>query len=619
MNKRKSPSDGFSAAKTAMKKARSDIPIHSRRLLVQASLSWLSSKGEARSAQAKLLVDSGATGPIMSRRFVLDNKLPRSERETPIPISNANGEQIPGAGRYIVPNLGMAIANHREKMAWEVGPIEAGIDGYLPVSWLSHHNPDIDWTLKTIQWRSEYCETFCLPKEIGSELPSLIQLVEESESPEYRQSEGQLCAAWTEPDDVPMIPWHDADGGNVLNRLPDYLHDLGSVFSEEESSKLPDHSSYDHEIKLMPGTQPPYGPLYAMNERELAALKEYLTEAEAAGKIRRSNSPAGAPVIFVPKPNGKLRLCVDYRGLNAVTVKNRYPLPLMSELMEKLAGAKIFTKIDLKNGYNLIRMKPGEEWKTAFRTRYGLYEYLVMPFGLCNAPASFQAMMNEIFSDLLDVGVIVYIDDILIYSKTEEEHKKLVRTVVERLKAHGLCGSIDKSCFHVNEVDFLGFVVKVDGIGMNQKKIEEILNWKSPECTKHVQKFLGFTNFYRRFILKYSDICRPLTDLTKKEVPFVWSEECEAAFQELKHRFTSGPILVHFHSDRKTIVETDASDFALGCVLSQLQDDKTTRPVAFHSWKFNSAELNYDVHDKEMLAIVVAFKEWEHMLKSVRD
>ena len=416
-----------------------------------------------------------------------------------------------------------------------------------------------------------------------------------------------------------MGPWHDAEGGNVLERLPEYLHDLGSVFSEEESNKLPDHSNYDHEIKLMPDTQPPYGALYPMNERELAALKEYLTVNEAAGKIRRSKSAAGAPVIFVPKPNGKMRLCVDYRGLNKVTVKDRYPLPLMSELMEKLAGAKVFTKLDLKNGYNLIRMKEGEEWKTAFRTRYGLYEYLVMPFGLCNAPASFQAMMNEILSDLLDVGVIVYIDDILIYSKTEEEHKKLVRTVVERLKNHGLCGSIDKSCFHVAEVEFLGFIVGIEGIKMNQKKIEEILNWQSPASTKHVQQFLGFANFYRRFILNYSTVCKPLTELTKKEVPFLWSPECEQAFQELKRRFTSGPILVHFHSDLKTIVETDASDFALGCVLSQIQEDNSTRPVAFHSRKFKPAELNYDVHDKEMLAIVVAFREWEHMLKSVKD
>jgi hypothetical protein len=291
----------------------------------------------------------------------------------------------------------------------------------------------------------------------------------------------------------------------------------------------------------------------------------------------------------------------------------------MSELMERLAGAKIFTKLDLKNGYNLVRIKEGEEWKTAFRTRYGLYEYLVMPFGLCNAPASFQAMMNEILSDLLDAGVIVYIDDVLIYSETEEEHKVLVRKVIQRLKDHNLCAAIDKSVFHVSEVDYLGFVVGVEGIKMNQKKIEEILAWKRPMSVKNVQSFLGFANFYRRFILNYSMICRPLTELTKKDVHFFWTPECEEAFEELKRRFTTGPILVHFHSDRKTVVETDASDFALGCVLSQVQLDNSTHPVGYHSRKFKSAELNYDVHDKEMLAIVVAFKEWEHMLKSVKD
>ena len=187
------------------------------------------------------------------------------------------------------------------------------------------------------------------------------------------------------------------------------------IYNGETANALPPHRSYDHAIDLKDGEQPPWGPIYALSEKELSVLKDYLKEMLDSGKIRPSKSPAGAPILFVPKPHGRgLRLCVDYRGLNRVTIMNRYPLPLMNELRDRVAGSRIFTKIDLKAGYNLIRIKPGDEWKTAFRTRYGHYEYLVMPFGLANAPATFQDMMNEILRDLIDHGVVVYIDDIVI-------------------------------------------------------------------------------------------------------------------------------------------------------------------------------------------------------------
>ena len=210
------------------------------------------------------------------------------------------------------------------------------------------------------------------------------------------------------------------------------------------------HSPYNHAIDLLPETAPPWGPVYSFSETELTALREYLETMRASGKIRPSTSSAGAPILFVPKPHGRgLRLCVDYRGLNKITMKNRYPLPLMDELRDWVQGSTIFTKIDLKVGYNLVRIKEGDEWKTAFRTRYGHYEYLVMPMGLCNAPASFQNMMNDILRDLLDRGVICYLDDILIYSRNEKEHEELVSKVLKHLMDHGLAAEIDKYHFHV--------------------------------------------------------------------------------------------------------------------------------------------------------------------------
>ena len=240
-----------------------------------------------------------------------------------------------------------------------------------------------------------------------------------------------------------------------------------------------------------------------------------------------------------------------------------------------------------------------------------------MPFGLANAPATFQAMMNHILRDMLDVGVIVYIDDILIYSNTEEEHTRLVSEVLVRLEQHGLAASIDKCVFHTQKVDFLGYVVSDQGISMAQDKVETILKWASPRNVKDVQTFIGFANFYRRFIDGFSKICKPITDTTKESngKNFVWSAACEEAFSKLRQRFTEAPILRHFDPSLETQLETDASDFAIGAILSQ-QFLSRWHPCAFHSRKMAAAEINYEIHDKEMLAIVAAFKEWRRYLES---
>jgi hypothetical protein len=288
----------------------------------------------------------------------------------------------------------------------------------------------------------------------------------------------------------------------------------------------------------------------------------------------------------------------------------------MSELRERVAGATIFTKLDLKDGYHLIRIREGDEWKTAFRTRYGHYEYKVMPFGLVNAPATFQAMMNVILREFLDLGVVVYLDDILIYSKTPEEHEDLVKKVLAKLEQHDLAVSLKKSVFHVKKVEFLGYIVSTEGVTMSEKKVESIMKWEAPRSVKDVQIFIGFANFYRRFIKDFSRICKPITETLKGKGgkgSFYWGKEQDEAFEELKRRFTTAPILAHFYPERKTVIETDASDFALGCVLSQYQG-KRLHPVAFHSRKLNNAERNYEIHDKELLAILEAFKEWKHYL-----
>lgn len=243
-------------------------------------------------------------------------------------------------------------------------------------------------------------------------------------------------------------------GGQTQIIHPEY-EDYEDVFSAEGAQCLPEFSEWDHTIPLLDGKQPPWGPIYPLFPLEQKALREYLDEMLASGKIHPSSSPAAAPILFVPKANGSLRLCVDYRGLNALTVKNRYPLPLMDELANATKGPTFFTKIDLKNGYNLVRIKEGEE--------YGHYEYKVMPFGLTNAPATFQAMINTIFKDLLDEGVVAYLYDILMYSKTKKEYVALVRRVLERLRKHHLYGNREKTIWFAEEVEFLGFLLSGEG------------------------------------------------------------------------------------------------------------------------------------------------------------
>ena len=250
---------------------------------------------------------------------------------------------------------------------------------------------------------------------------------------------------------------------------------------------MPEHRPYDHRIQLEEGAIPPSAqPIYHLTPEELNVLRKYIDENLIKRFLRPSHSPCGAPVLFVKKPDGSLRLCVDYRALNKLTIKNRYPLPLIGELLDRLSNAKFFTKFDVRDGFNRLRMGAGEEWKTAFRCRYGSFEYTVMPFGLCNAPGTFQHYMNNTFHDFLDEFLVIYLDDFLIYSKTMKEHKQHVRRVLECLRDAGLYLKPSKCVFHVQEVTFLGFVIGPDGVKMDPAKVEAITSWPTPRSVHDI-------------------------------------------------------------------------------------------------------------------------------------
>ena len=277
--------------------------------------------------------------------------------------------------------------------------------------------------------------------------------------------------------------------------IPKAYRDLADVFSPSNANSLPPHRDEDHAIELEPGKTPPFGPLYNLSEYQLKTLREYIDKNLANGFIRPSKSSAGAPVLFTPKPDGTLRLCVDYRGLNSMTIKNRYPLPLIDEILDRLSGARVFTKVDVKNAYYRLQIREGDEWKTAFRTRYGLFKYLVMPFGLTNTPASFQSYIHLVLRPYLDITVIIYLDDVLVFLRNLSQHEKHVEKVLKALLKAGLYAKLRKCLFSVTCITFLGFILKDKSFEIEEDRISTILNWPEPESVCEVQSFLGFANF----------------------------------------------------------------------------------------------------------------------------
>ena len=554
------------------------------------------------------LLDSGASSNFISEAFINQHQIPVYTRKRPIPLSSLNGQPFltPGV-QYFTDIMHLSFQDHSESLCFNVIPIK-GYDVVLGIPWLRKHDPVIEWSSNTINFLSRYCRSVCSTSKPPGRLYSV---------PRRELSALQLLAT-IGPQEQAIVPI-SAHYSEIP--IPTHYSEYAPLFHKEAADILPENQPWDHTIPLKEGFQPPFGPIYSLSAIELKALRAYLDENLKKGFIQPSSSPAGAPILFVKKKDGSLRLCVDYRGLNAITIKNRYALPLISELIDRLQGSLFFTKLDLRGAYNLVRIGLGEEWKTAFRTRYGHFEYKVMPFGLTNAPASFQALVNSVLKAFLDRFVVVYLDNILIYSKTEEEHIQHVKLVLTALSAASLFVKLEKCSFHVKQVEFLGYIIGVQGIWMDPHKIESITSWPVPKNLTELQSFLGFTNFYRRFIAQYSTLCLPLTALLKKDKAFQWIPEAQTAFEGLKMAFTveDHGILAYFNPEIQSRVETDASDFAIGACLAQFDSlAKAFRPVAFYSRKMTPAERNYDIYDKEMLAIVESVREWRVYLEGAR-
>jgi hypothetical protein len=337
----------------------------------------------------------------------------------------------------------------------------------------------------------------------------------------------------------------------------------------DELPRMPLDWDIEFAIELQPGIAPISKRSYRTPLAELAELKNQLQELLDKGFIRPSTSPWRCAALFVKKKDESLRLCIDYRQLNAVTIKNKYPLPHIDVLFDQLVGAKVFSKIDLRSGYHQIKIRASDIPKTAFSTRYEMYEYLVMSFGLTNVPAYFMYLMNSVFMLELDKFVVVFIDDILVYSRNEEEHDGHLHVILQRLREHRLYAKLSKCDFWLKEIKFLGHTISHEGVVVDPDKVQEVMDWKPPTTVRQIRSFLGLAGYYQRFIPNFSRIAKPMMELLKKEAKFEWGQKCEDAFHTLRQHLTTTPVLAQPDNNKSFDVYCDASGTGLGCVLMQ--------------------------------------------------
>ncbi|GJV98868.1 reverse transcriptase domain-containing protein [Tanacetum coccineum] len=381
----------------------------------------------------------------------------------------------------------------------------------------------------------------------------------------------------------------------------------------EDLPGLPPSRQVEFVIELVPGAAPVARAPYRLAPSEMKELAKQLQELSDKGFIRPSSSPWGAPVLFVKKKDGSFRMCIDYRELNKLTIKNRYPLPRIDDLFDQLQGSSVYSKIDLRSGYHQLRVREKDIPITAFRTRYGHYEFQVMPFGLTNAPAVFMDLMNRVCRSFLDKFVIVFIDDILIYSKNKEEHEEHLRIILELLQKEKLYAKFSKCEFLLDSVNFLGHVINSQGVHVDPAKVEAIKSWSAPKSPTEVRQFLLLDGYYRRFIEGFSLIAKPLTKLTQKNKTYEWGEEEEEAFQLLKGKLCSAPILALPEGSKDFFVYCDASLKGYGAVLMQRE-----KVIAYASRQLRTHEENYMTHDLELGAVVFALRLWRHYLYGVK-
>ena len=520
----------------------------------------------------------------------------------------------------------------------------------LGFPWLNEHNPNINWKTGEFSWRETNTNRrrfLKIKRNIAKDKPgkaypkpTIDEEMDKEEGKNRTQNpilnkeneDMNILSNWVEEMEEQDEVWIHAKTSNSIEfhlqhdekkddipleeQIPKEYHDYLDIFDENKADRFPESRPWDHKIELKEGFQPKSFKTYNLTPEEQVELDKFLKDNLDKGYIRPSQSPMASPFFFVKKKDGKLRPCQDYRYLNDWTIKNAYPLPLISELTDKLKDAKYFTKLDVRWGYNNVRIKDGDQWKAAFKTNKGLFEPTVMFFGMCNSPATFQSMMDSIFQDLTDACiVIIYMDDIFLFAKDPQTLEENTKKVLLRLRENDLFLKPKKCEFCKTKIEWLGMVIEEGKITMDPGKLKGIKEWPIPMTTKQVRGFLGFGNFYRRFIKHFSEVAKPLNDLLKKDHKFEWTTECQNSFDTLKERFTEEPVLTMPDHTKPFQIESDASKYASGAVLTQLDSNGNRHPCAYISKTFSPTERNYEIYDRELLAIIRALEEWRHYIQ----
>ncbi|XP_010541181.1 PREDICTED: uncharacterized protein LOC104814705 [Tarenaya hassleriana] len=550
-------------------------------------------RGSIEGQEVVVLIDSGATHNFISLKLMKKLKL-RPEGNTQFGVSLGTGMKVKGKGICKAVHLQL----QQIEVVEDFLPLELGsADLILGVQWLQKLGKvqmDFqDLELKFNQGTSWVTVTG--DPTLHSSLVTLRSLIKSV----CDGDQSYLVKLETLEEQVGV-------DSNLPEKLQAVLEEFGPVF--EIPTELPPERGREHPINLKEGTGPvsvrPYRYPHAHKEEIEKLVKDMLK----AGIVRPSQSPFSSPVLLVKKKDGSWRFCIDYRALNKVTVLDKFPIPMIDQLLDELHGARVFSKLDLRSGYHQIRMKTEDIPKTAFRTHDGHYEFLVMPFGLTNAPATFQALMNEIFRPYLRKFVLVFFDDILVYSCSLQDHATHLQTVLAVLQKHKLYANKKKCEFGRQQIDYLGHIISQEGVSTDPAKTAAMQKWPTPSNVKELRGFLGLTGYYRRFVQNYGTIARPLTDLLKKD-GFNWSEDASSAFRKLKQAMTSAPVLGLPDFREDFVVETDASGFGIGAVLMQKH-----RPIAFFSQALSERERLKPVYERELMAVVLSIQRWRHYL-----
>jgi len=540
-----------------------------------------------------VLIDSGSSHSFVSSSFLQTVGIQPIDAP-PKNVKMANGQVL--LSNKMVPHMEWWCQGHTLTADMRVLDLSV-YDAILGYDWLKTRSPMIcQWDKKIIEFEENGHKVTLKgiqPVQHTISCISAASLIKSCKGNDI----WAFAVLSAEPSTPPELP----------SEIATLLQEYADVFAKPTT--LPPSRVYDHTIPLLPNTTPVNSRPYRYSPLHKTEIERQVKDLLAAGLITQSTSPFAFPVLLVLKKDGTWRFCVDYRKLNELTIKNRFPLPVIEEILDELAGTQFFTKLDMSAGFHQIRMCPADEHKTAFKTHHGHFQFRVMPFGLTNAPATFQCMMNDILQPFLRKFVLVFLDDILIYSPTWEAHLTHLRQVLDQLRIHQFYLKSSKCSFAQTEIAYLGHVISQQGVSTDPTKTAAMLKWPTPTSVTELRGFLGLTGYYRRFVQHYGLLARPLTQLLKKK-QFAWSPAAELAFTTLKQAMTQTPVLVLPNFDDPFVVETDACATGIGAVLMQHH-----RPVAFLSKALGPTHQHLSIYEKEFLALIMAIEKWRSYLQ----